>query len=160
MNSKPLPLDPLDPPKDHPNRPGPGTSADQDLTSGGAVDLDEPVDRRSSPRQAMPLGPAFHADLTVLGRPLSLSLEDLSLGGVALRASKAEAGGLLMGKRLPQVRLSLGDFGVLTVALEVRARRSFRSFLAGEQVYVGCRFVDLEPAVLARLQVIIDQLQG
>ncbi|ALV06106.1 PilZ domain-containing protein [Roseateles depolymerans] len=157
MNSRPFPLDPLD---DDTNRPRPDTSGHQDSMSGGAVDLDEPVDRRSSPRQAMPLGPAFHADLAVLGRSLSLSLEDVSLGGVALRASKAEAGALLVGKRLPQVRLSLGDFGVVTVALEVRARRSFRSFLAGEQVYVGCRFVDLEPAVQERLRIIIDQLQG
>lgn len=108
----------------------------------------------------MPLGPAFHADLVVLGRSLSLSLEDLSLGGVALRASKTESGGLLMGRRLPQVHLRLGDFGVVTVALEVRARRSFKSFLAGEQVYIGCRFVDLPPAVQERLRVIIEALQG
>lgn len=157
MDSKPLPLDPLD---DLSGQPGKGAAREPDAMSGGSLDLDEPVDRRSSPRQAMPLGPAFHADLALLGRALSLSLEDVSLGGVALRASKAEAGGLLVGKRLPQVRLSLGDFGVVMVALEVRVRRSFRSFLAGEQVYVGCQFVDLAPAVQERLRVIIDQLQG
>jgi PilZ domain len=127
---------------------------------GGDPALAEPVDRRSAPRRPMPLGPAFHADLVILGRSLSLSLEDLSLGGVALRASKAEAGGLLVGRRLPQVRLSLGDHGVMLVSLEVRARRSFRSFLAGEQVHVGCRFVDLDTAGQARLQAIIEQLHN
>lgn len=137
MDPKPFPLDPSD----------------------DSAALDEPVDRRSSPRQAMPLGPAFHADLVVLGRSLSLSLEDLSLGGVALRASKSESGGLLTGRRLPQVHLRLGDHGAVTVALEVRARRSFKSFLAGEQVYIGCRFVDLTPAVQAQLRMIIEALQ-
>jgi hypothetical protein len=42
----------------------------------------------------------------------------------------------------------------------VRIRRSFRSFLAGEQVHSGCRFLGLNPLAEAELQCLLAQLIG
>ncbi len=115
-------------------------------------------ERRSTPRRDVPLGPAVRAEFMLLGRFRSLHVDDVSLGGLGLRGSIEEGRGLFLGQRIAQARVMVGDQLVLVADLEVRIRRSFRSFLVGEQVHIGCRFLGLDPRAEAELQRMLSQL--
>lgn len=130
---------------------GPGGQPDDD---------DDSDDRRSTPRRDVPLGPAVRVEFMLLGRARSLNVDDVSLGGLGLRGSVEEGRGLFLGQKVTQARVMVGDQVVLVADLEVRIRRSFRSFLAGEQVHIGCRFVGLNPLAEAELQRLLSQLVG
>ncbi|WP_377156794.1 hypothetical protein ACFJIX_30855 [Roseateles sp. UC29_93] len=117
-------------------------------------------ERRSTPRRDVPLGPAVRVEFVLLGRARSLSVDDVSLGGLGLRGTVEEGRGLFLGQKVSQARVMVGDQLVLVTDLEVRIRRSFRSFLAGEQVHIGCRFVGLNPLAEAELQRLLSQLIG
>lgn len=125
------------------------------LVDGGEAASDE---RRSTPRRDVPLGPAVRAEFMLLGRFRSLHVDDVSLGGLGLRGSIEEGRGLFLGQRIAQARVMVGDQVVLVADLEVRIRRSFRSFLVGEQVHIGCRFLGLDPRAEAELQRMLSQL--
>lgn len=115
-------------------------------------------ERRGTPRRDVPLGPVVRAEFPLLGRWRSLHVDDVSLGGLGLRGSIEEGRGLFLGQRIAQARVLVGDHVVLVVDLEVRIRRSFRSFLAGEQVHIGCRFVGLDARGEAQLHQLLGEL--
>lgn len=118
------------------------------------------LERRGAVRFEAPLG-QFYVAVFVLDNLLyEIPLYDFSLGGVGLRAAPAEASALRAGRRLPKVRLELADGLALTVDLEIRLCRPFRSFLLGEQVQIGCRFVNLSAAMQNTLEDALAQLEN
>jgi c-di-GMP-binding flagellar brake protein YcgR len=104
------------------------------------------LNRRAAQRLEAPVGVNYVASFMLNGQDYELQLYDFSMGGVGMRAAPRDAGGLRVGRKLPQVRLELGPGSVLVVDLEVRLSRTFRSFMLGEQVQIGCQFVNLTPA--------------
>jgi len=58
------------------------------------------------------------------------------------------------------VRLELGPDTVMIADLEVRLSRTFRSFLLGEQVQIGCQFVNLSPAMQEELTRVLQELNA
>jgi flagellar brake protein len=96
------------------------------------------LQRRRHPRIHMPLGHSYIASFMFGRRRCELDIDDLSGGGVALRGTRKETAMLFLGRELPRVHLTMADGSRLEVALKVRSRRSFQSFLLGEQVLVGC----------------------
>jgi flagellar brake protein len=104
------------------------------------------LQRRRFARLEAPLGLPFSAEFSIGGRQYTLSLDDLGLGGVGLRAAPREASLLYVGRRLPKVRLLLGHDEELMVNLDVRSRRAWHTYLLGEQFLIGCRFIDLKTA--------------
>jgi len=116
------------------------------------------LQRRRHVRVDAPLGQSYRADFLLDRRAYALSVDDLSLGGVGLRATPQESATLYVGRKLRQVMLELGDGRVFRVDLEVRSRRKFNSFLLGDQVHIGCSFVQLPAAVDEQLRAAIDAL--
>lgn len=110
------------------------------------------LQRRHFPRLDAPLGPLLQAEFTLHGKTRVMNVEDLSLGGLGLRTSAREGAALMRGQRLERVRLELGQSALLMVQLMICSRRAYRSFLAGEQLHFGCRFVDLPAAAGEMLQ--------
>ena len=110
--------------------------------------------RRLHPRWQLPLGQSYQAGFQFGQRRCVLHLEDLSLGGVALRGTRQETAMLFMGRKIAKAVLELGSGVQVQVDLIVRSRRSYRSFLLGEQVIVGCSLEGVSDevrAVLARI---------
>jgi len=101
------------------------------------------LERRGSARFEAPLGQFYSAAFVLDSLLYEIPLYDFSLGGVGLRTAPADASALRVGRRLTRVRLELGDGIVFSADLEIRLCRPFRSFLLGEQVQIGCRFVNL-----------------
>ncbi|MET3131913.1 c-di-GMP-binding flagellar brake protein YcgR [Oxalobacteraceae bacterium GrIS 1.11] len=116
------------------------------------------LERRESVRLEAPLGVFYLAAFVLEGRPYELQLYDFSTGGVGMRAHPRDTVGLYVGRKLSRVRLELGPDKVMIADLEIRLSRSFRSFLLGEQMQIGCRFLDLSPAMEADLTRMLDQL--
>lgn len=96
------------------------------------------LQRRRHQRFPVPLGQNYTASFMFGRKRCVLDIDDLSLGGIALRGTRADTAMLFLGRELPQVRLKLASHDILRVFLRVRSRRSYRSFLLGEQVLVGC----------------------
>jgi len=117
------------------------------------------LERRESARLETPLGMHYLAAFVLEGRPYELQLYDFSIGGVGMRAPPRDTVGLYVGRKLARVRLELGLDNVMLADLEIRLSRSFRSFLLGEQVQVGCRFLNLTPAARAELSAMLAQLE-
>lgn len=101
------------------------------------------LNRRSARRIETPVGANYSASFGLSGRQYELPLYDFSQGGVGMRASPEQCFGLHVGKKLIGVRLELGPALVVTADLEVRLMRPFRTFLLGEQVQIGCSFVNI-----------------
>lgn len=118
------------------------------------------MERRSSERVETPLGANFMAALEIHGNQYEWSIYDFSLGGIGLRCSKIEAKGLLKGRKLPEVRLELEEETVIVTELEVRFTRSFRSFLLGEQIHIGCMFVNMSPEAESEIKSLLDQIKN
>lgn len=116
------------------------------------------LNRRASERLETPLGANFTASFVVNGAPYELPLYDLSLGGVGLRCAKHAARGLIKGRKLLDVRLELGPQTVIVADLEVRLTRSYRSFLLGEQLHVGCKFMNMASATEREISSLIDKM--
>ena len=104
------------------------------------------LQRRRHPRWSVPLGQNYSAIFLFGNRRCVIDIEDVSVAGVALRGSRAETAMLFVGRSLPRVQLHLPDGVVLEVALQVRARRRFHTFLLGEQVLIGCSVEHMEAA--------------
>lgn len=113
--------------------------------------------RRRYPRVPLPLGQYGEARFMFGQRPCVLHVEDLSAGGVALRGSRSETAMLFMGRKIPMVVLNLGDGVQIQVDLTVRSRRSYRSFLLGELVVVGCSLEGLTQEQQATLERIMAE---
>jgi len=118
------------------------------------------LDRRAVERVETPLGDNFTASLDIHGTIHEWSIYDFSLGGLGLRCSKIAAKGLIKGRKLPEVHLELDGELVIVAELEVRFTRGFRSFLAGEQMHIGCQFVNLKPEAAAEMKLLIDQINN
>ena len=113
--------------------------------------------RRRHPRLQVPLGQHYSASFLFGRRRCVLDIDDLSLGGVALRGTRAETAMLFLGKTVPKVQLRMADDTQLQATLQVRARRSYRSFLLGEQVLVGCSWEAMAPHDHARLAELLER---
>lgn len=114
------------------------------------------LNRRSSERLETPLGAHFMATFVMNGNPYELPLYDFSVGGVGLRCSKNDAKGLIKGRKLVDVRLDLGADTVIICELEIRLTRAYRSFLLGEQLHIGCKFINLPPEMESKITGLLD----
>jgi len=118
----------------------------------------EVLNRRATERMETPLGANFTASFVVNGAPYELPLYDFSLGGVGLRCAKRDAKGLIKGRKLVDVRLELGPETVIVTDLEVRLTRSYRSFLLGEQLHVGCKYMNMAPETERAIASLLDKI--
>jgi len=116
------------------------------------------LERRSSERVETPLGVNFMAWVELHGNPHEWSIYDISPGGIGLRCSKIEAKGLLKGRKLLDVQLELEEDTVVVVQLEVRFTRAFRSFLLGEQIHIGCMFINMTSELESDIKSLLDQI--
>ena len=116
------------------------------------------LNRRASTRLETPLGIYYMASFVLNGKPYELQLYDFSSGGVGMRAAPRDCVGLNVGRKLQRVRLELGPDSIMIADLEVRLSRTFRSFLLGEQVQIGCQFTNLSPAMQEELTRLLDKL--
>lgn len=119
------------------------------------------LQRRRFPRLETPLGQPFRAEFMLYGESFSMGVDDVSIGGLGLRSSAHEGRLLMPSQQLRRVRVELGHgASPLVVDLEVRSRRAFRSFLAGEQLHFGCSFMDLTPADHEALRLRLGRLDA
>ncbi|TFW20472.1 flagellar brake protein [Duganella callida] len=118
------------------------------------------LNRRASARLETPLGVYNMASFVLNGKPYELQVYDFSAGGVGMRASPRDAVGLHVGRKLQRVRLELGPDSVMIADLEVRLSRTFRSFLLGEQVQIGCQFINLSPMMQDELKRLLDNVNA
>lgn len=118
------------------------------------------LNRRASERVETPLGVDFRAWFEMNGTPYELPIYDFSLGGIGLRCDKHEAKGLLKGRKLQDVQLTLGEETVLVPEMEIRVTRTYRSFLCGEQLHLGCMFVHLPPETESGIKHLMDKINA
>jgi c-di-GMP-binding flagellar brake protein YcgR len=110
------------------------------------------LNRRAAARLETSVGVPFTASFNFHGKSHELPLNDFSINGVGLRASPYEAFGLSVGKEVIDVRLELGPELVLTVDLEIRLVRPFKTMLLGNQVQLGCRFTSISKEMRQALE--------
>jgi c-di-GMP-binding flagellar brake protein YcgR len=118
------------------------------------------LNRRSSERLETPLGAHFMATFVMNGNPYELPLYDFSVGGVGMRCAKNDAKGLIKGRKLLDVRLDLGADTVIVCELEIRLTRAYRSFLLGEQLHIGCKFVNLPPEMESKISGLLNKMNS
>jgi hypothetical protein len=116
------------------------------------------LNRRTSERLEAPLGINFVASFEMNGSLYELPLHDFSRGGLGLRCARRDAKGLFKGRKLLAVRLDLGDEVVIVPEMEIRLTRAYRSFLLGEQIHIGCKFVSLPLEAESVIACRFDQL--
>lgn len=113
------------------------------------------LNRRAERRHETPVGGNYTATFILMSQKRVLQLYDFSMGGVGMRAAPQQAMGLRVGKKLDAVRLDIGD-DTLVVDLVIRLARRFRTFLLGEQVQIGCQFVNMTPEKEQRMKAIME----
>jgi len=117
------------------------------------------LNRRATERVETPLGASFTASMVANdGHTHEWPIYDISLGGLGLHCTKAEAKGLIKGRKVHDVVLELGNETVEIAEIEVRFTRAFRSFLLGEQLHLGCMFVNPSPEVLSKIKSVLDKI--
>lgn len=116
------------------------------------------LNRRTSGRQEPPVGTSFMASFVSNGKPYEMSIYDLSPGGIGVRCAKLDAKGMLKGRRMRDVVLDLGAETIHVPELEIRYTRPYRSFLLGEQLHLGCMFVNLAPEERAKIQGVLEKI--
>jgi c-di-GMP-binding flagellar brake protein YcgR len=109
------------------------------------------LNRRAQRRHETPVGGNYTATFIMLSQKRVLPLCDFSMGGIGMRAAPEHAMGLRVGKKLEGVRLDIGEES-LVVDVLIRLTRRFRTFLLGEQVQIGCQFVDMAPETEQKLK--------
>lgn len=118
------------------------------------------VQRREYFRVPTPVVDPFVAHGPVVaGTTFKLELQDLSLGGVALRTYEASFSSLEIGSVLHDVALELGDFGSLSVNLEIISPRQSTSETGEIRYVISCRFVERSAVAERVLQRVIMQLE-
>jgi c-di-GMP-binding flagellar brake protein YcgR len=117
------------------------------------------LNRRTERRYETPVGGNYTASFMMLGQKRVLQLYDFSMGGIGMRAAPQQSMGLRVGKKIEGVRLDIGD-STLEVDMVIRLARRFRTFLLGEQVQVGCQFVNVKPETQQALNRIINAHQA
>jgi hypothetical protein len=115
------------------------------------------LNRRTTARLETPLAGNYTASFVLFGSPYELQLYDVATGGIGMRCAPRDSPGLHIGRKLQRVRLELNDT-IVICDLEVRLSRRFRSFLLGEQVQIGCRFVNLSPLMQAAVEKAIGKM--
>lgn len=118
------------------------------------------LNRRATARLETPLGVYFTASFVLNGKPYELQLYDFSQGGVGMRCAPRDSQGLHVGRKLQRVRLELGPDAVIIADLEIRLSRTYRSFLLGEQVQIGCQFLNMSAAMQDDLAKLIDKMNS
>jgi len=118
------------------------------------------LNRRSFERVETPLGVSFMASFAMNNGNTSyeLPIYDFSQGGLGLHCSKYQAKGLLKGRKVRDVQLELGEESIVITEMEVRVTRSFRSFLLGEQLHIGCKFTNVTPEEESAIKGFFDLL--
>lgn len=109
------------------------------------------LNRRAERRFETPVGANYTATFKILTKTRSLPLYDFSICGIGMRTEPQAAMGLRVGKKLEGVQLDFGEDEV-HVDLEIRVVRRFRTFLLGEQVQIGCKFVNLSAEAEQKLK--------
>jgi hypothetical protein len=79
---------------------------------------------------------------------------------VGLRCARRDAKGLIKGRKLVDVRLELGPDTVIVTDLEVRLTRAYRSFLLGEQLHVGCKYMNMPAETERAIASLLDQINA
>jgi c-di-GMP-binding flagellar brake protein YcgR len=118
------------------------------------------LNRRATARLETPLGVYFTASFVMNGKPYELQLYDFSQGGIGMRCAPRDAQGLHVGRKLQRVRLELGPDAVIIADLEIRLSRTYRSFLLGEQVQIGCQFLNMSAGMQDDLARLIDRMNS
>ncbi len=117
------------------------------------------LNRRSTDRVETPLGVTCMASFAINETTEhELPVYDISLGGIGMHCSKNRAKGLIKGRKLQNVVLEMGEVTIEVTEMEIRFGRSFRSFLLGEQLHLGCMFTKLSPEATAKIKNVIDQI--
>ncbi len=117
------------------------------------------LNRRAHERHETPLGANFLASFALNeNSSYEIAVYDFSLGGLGLRCSKLEAKGLLRGRKVRDVVLEMGEETITIAEMEIRVTRSFRSFLLGEQLHLGCRFTSIAPEEESKLKRVVEQV--
>ncbi|WP_250508269.1 MULTISPECIES: flagellar brake protein [unclassified Caballeronia] len=93
------------------------------------------------------------------GAAFRLELQDLSLGGMALRARDARFEWLAAGTVWNDVKLQVGGLGAVPVDLEVVALRQSVTPTGEQRTVLGCRFIDLKANAERVLQRAITLLE-
>jgi c-di-GMP-binding flagellar brake protein YcgR len=93
------------------------------------------------------------------GDSFRLELQDLSLGGVALKTADTRFGSLESGIVLRDVALQLGGFGTLQLDLEIVATRQLTTAKGDLRFVIGCKFVRVAGPAERILQRVVTQLE-
>jgi len=118
------------------------------------------VQRRQHFRVHTPIMDPFVAVGTnAHGAHFRFELQDMSLGGVAVRTHDSRYANIATGTILHDVELQLGHFGSVKLDLEVMAPREAKN-AKGDALYViGCRFVERNGVADRLLQRVIMHLE-
>jgi c-di-GMP-binding flagellar brake protein YcgR len=118
------------------------------------------VQRRDFHRVDTPMFDPFVASgLDGAGAAFRLELQDLSLGGLALRGRDARFESLAAGTVWNDVELQVGGLGAVPVDLEVVAPRQIVTPTGEHRTVLGCRFIDLKADAERVLQRAITLLE-
>jgi flagellar brake protein len=93
------------------------------------------------------------------GGSFRLELQDLSLGGIALKSADERFSSLETGTVLRDVTLQLGAFGTLRLDLEIVAPRRLSMPNGERRFVVGCKFVATPGPAERTLQRVVTQLE-
>jgi flagellar brake protein len=93
------------------------------------------------------------------GSRFSLELQDLSLGGIALKTADASFGSLEAGTVLHDVTLRLGSIGSMQVDLQIVAPRVLTTPKGERRFLIGCKFVSALGPAERMLQRVVTQLE-
>ncbi|CAE6810352.1 flagellar brake protein [Paraburkholderia haematera] len=118
------------------------------------------VQRREFFRVQTPvLDPYLASGPYVDGGSFRLELQDLSLGGVALKTADERFGSLDSGTVLRDVMLQLGSFGTLRLDLEIVAPRQLTTPKGDRRFVIGCKFVQTPGPAERTLQRVVTHLE-
>jgi len=118
------------------------------------------VQRREYHRVDTPVAEPFVASgRDEAGETFRFDVQDLSLGGVALRSADVSLAMLATGTVWHDVLLQMGGFGTVTADLEVVAPRQTFTRAGERRAVIGCRFVELRGNAERVLQRTITQLE-
>jgi flagellar brake protein len=93
------------------------------------------------------------------GGSFRLELQDLSLGGIALKTADTRFGSLETGTLLHDVSLQLGSFGTLQLDLEIVAPRLVTTPKGDQRFVIGCKFIGALGPAERTLQRVVTQLE-
>lgn len=93
------------------------------------------------------------------GGSFRMELQDLSLGGIALKTADERFGSLETGTVLRDVSLQLGGFGTLQLDLEIVAPRVVVTPKGDQRFVIGCKFACALGPAERTLQRVVTQLE-